>query len=330
MKLQRVTAAEEIRKAYGVLSRRLRHGTKGCPRTIGYRGGRVTKPVRWHPEHRFWSLIEAGETWWCPFGTQDPSAHEALRITCEINCPKTGTDGRNGGVFWRRGEKLYLGHTGRVGGGRAGIGEKAFLSWYANHYGLESSDDIVIGEVSSPGFLKDLEAFIRAVDEFKAQIVNPESIDDQLDRDAKNASEEGEFDLTNMVGSRQKALRSINVRRGQPAFRGKLLAAYDQSCAVCDCDCAQVLEAAHIRPYGGSDTNQIQNGILLRGDIHTLFDLGKIGIDPTEFRIVVSNDLMTTSYGKLHGRKLRHLPPSRRHWPSETLLREHLQRWKLS
>src|ERR1700722_13744752 len=41
-----------------------------------------------------------------------------------------------------------------------------------------------------------------------------------------------------------------------------------------------VLEAAHITPYMGASTNSLLNGLLLRADIHTLFNLGLISIDP--------------------------------------------------
>nr|WP_243853084.1 HNH endonuclease signature motif containing protein [Luteibacter anthropi] len=89
------------------------------------------------------------------------------------------------------------------------------------------------------------------------------------------------FDPLNMVDGRQKVLREIVRRQGQPTFRRQLLDAYERRCAVTGCDVELVLEAAHIAPYFGAESNSVSNGLLLRADIHTLFDLGKLKIAPS-------------------------------------------------
>jgi putative restriction endonuclease len=48
-----------------------------------------------------------------------------------------------------------------------------------------------------------------------------------------------------------------------------------------------VLDAAHIRPYAQEGTHKPQNGILLRQDLHTLFDRGYVTVKP-DYRIQVS------------------------------------------
>lgn len=68
------------------------------------------------------------------------------------------------------------------------------------------------------------------------------------------------------------------------------------------------MEAAHIIPYKGEPTNNVVNGLLLRCDIHTLFDLDLIGINPTSRVVHLHPTLKTTSYKKLQGVKL--LEPS--------------------
>jgi predicted restriction endonuclease len=100
------------------------------------------------------------------------------------------------------------------------------------------------------------------------------------------------------------------------------LEAYADRCAISDCDCADALEAAHIHPYRGEKTNHPTNGLLLRSDLHVLFDLGKICVDVNSYTIIVSLDLMATVYGRLQGKKL-HLPiePAKR--PSAQLLNHH-------
>lgn len=53
-----------------------------------------------------------------------------------------------------------------------------------------------------------------------------------------------------------------------------VLDAYGGQCAITGSDAGPALEAAHPRPYRGVDSNVISDGLPLRGDIHTLFDLG--------------------------------------------------------
>ena len=102
------------------------------------------------------------------------------------------------------------------------------------------------------------------------------------DKHLKAATEtlisEGYFDPANTKDERDRTLREIVQRRGQPKFRYDLIAAYGGKCAVTGCDVLQALEAAHISPYLGEQSNHVSNGLLLRADIHTLFDLNLFAI----------------------------------------------------
>lgn len=90
----------------------------------------------------------------------------------------------------------------------------------------------------------------------------------------RSAMESRGFDASSIVDARERVLGQIVRRRGQQEFREKLLVAYEGRCAITGCDAIEALEAAHIVPYLGTETNHVQNGLLLRADIHTLFDLG--------------------------------------------------------
>jgi len=90
--------------------------------------------------------------------------------------------------------------------------------------------------------------------------------------------DEGQFDPTSIEDARDIQFRAIVQRSGQSAFRNKLLKAYQGKCAISGTECTQTLEAAHIVPYLGDETNHIQNGVLLRSDLHTLFDLDLLKI----------------------------------------------------
>ena len=106
------------------------------------------------------------------------------------------------------------------------------------------------------------------------------------------------------IETQRKVLREIAVRRGQRKFRDKLIKRYGGACQTTGCDFVELLEAAHIDPYAGSGDNSLGNGLLLRSDIHTLFDLGYIGIDPQSFLILVHPSLGNSEYNKLSGQKL--------------------------
>jgi hypothetical protein len=128
-----------------------------------------------------------------------------------------------------------------------------------------------------------------------------------LPNPAQKAVDDSPFDPGSAGDERQRALRAINVRRGQPAFRKALLKAYEKACAITGETVEDVLEAAHITPYRGSHTNHISNGLLMRADIHTLFDCGLLAIHPDSRKIVIAEGLQQSSYAALADRPVR--PP---------------------
>lgn len=89
----------------------------------------------------------------------------------------------------------------------------------------------------------------------------------------------GDFNSRNKTDGRRRIERLVTIRQGQPMFRAMLMEAYERRCAITGCTIEETLEAAHISPYRGTKSNHICNGLLLRADIHTLFDLGLIRID---------------------------------------------------
>lgn len=80
------------------------------------------------------------------------------------------------------------------------------------------------------------------------------------------------------------------VRRGQRWFKGKMLTAYQRRCAITGSHIAPTLQAAHIRPISKEGQHAADNGLLLRSDVHTLFDDGYLGLDD-QHRLQVSRRL---------------------------------------
>lgn len=74
--------------------------------------------------------------------------------------------------------------------------------------------------------------------------------------------------------------RLVRNRVGQQAFKGLVLTSYGRRCAITGNHIAPTLQAAHIRPVSADGENRVDNGLLLRSDVHTLFDLGYLGLNP--------------------------------------------------
>jgi putative restriction endonuclease len=116
-------------------------------------------------------------------------------------------------------------------------------------------------------------------------------------------------------------------RLGQGAFRVLVTDAYQRRCAVTGEKTLPVLEAAHIKPYQVGGQHRIDNGMLLRSDIHKLFDCGYVTVTP-QLRIEVSSRLRTDwhngrEYYAYHGKELAIRPDEQRNLPSREFLEWH-------
>ena len=79
----------------------------------------------------------------------------------------------------------------------------------------------------------------------------------------------------------------VMQRLGQGSFRVLVTDAYKWRCAFTGSPVLHVLEAAHIKPFSEGGPHAVSNGILLRQDVHTLFDRGYVTVTP-EYRVEVS------------------------------------------
>lgn len=99
-------------------------------------------------------------------------------------------------------------------------------------------------------------------------------------------------------------------RLGQGLFRVVVTEAYDRRCAFTGERTLPVLDAAHIRPFSIYPRHEVSNGIVMRSDIHRLFDAGYITVDPKDRRVVVSDRIKQEfsngkEYYRLHGQPIR-------------------------
>lgn len=123
--------------------------------------------------------------------------------------------------------------------------------------------------------------------------------------------------------------RLVRPRLGQGSFRMLVTDAYRRRCAITGERVLPVLAAAHIRPYAEGGEHRVDNGLLLRTDLHTLFDRGYVTVTP-QYHLEVSRRIQTEfnngeEYYRLHGRQIvvpdnpaEHPARSSLEWHNET------------
>lgn len=116
-------------------------------------------------------------------------------------------------------------------------------------------------------------------------------------------------------------------RIGQGAFRTLVADAYQRRCAITGERTVPVLQAAHIKAFSAEGPNAVDNGILLRSDLHALFDAGYLTIED-DLRIAVSPRLHEDygngkDYYPFHGRRLTVVPDEQRLRPAKEYLEWH-------
>jgi hypothetical protein len=188
MNLSPITTRKESKIAFDALRSCLIAGSKEIRHKVGWPGGHGEFNLHWHEDARFWVVfgVEERSRYWCAYGRMDPKLHSSVDITCEINPPTKGTDRRCGGVLLKdSGSGLYLAHSGKVGGGRKGVGKTNFLKGYSETHpvvalGARPSVEqidwpnggtrevVLLGKIGDRSFVNNLADYIRAVGEFKA------------------------------------------------------------------------------------------------------------------------------------------------------------------
>jgi putative restriction endonuclease len=132
----------------------------------------------------------------------------------------------------------------------------------------------------------------------------------------------------NLAAERFGSPHLVRPRLGQGAFRLEVTDAYERRCAVSGERTLPILDAAHIQSYADGGPHAPTNGLLLRTDIHRLFDLGYVTISEDR-RFEVSHRLKADfdngrHYYDLHGKAVSEpVRPSLR--PSEDALEWHRQ-----
>lgn len=115
-------------------------------------------------------------------------------------------------------------------------------------------------------------------------------------------------------------------RLGQGTFRAMVTDAYGRQCAITRERTLPALDAVHIRPFSSVETHHIRNGLLLRSDLHRLFDAGYITVMP-DYTVKASSRMRRDfnggdSYLQLDGASIN-VPAMADQWPDPEALRWH-------
>jgi hypothetical protein len=190
----------------------------------------------------------------------------------------------------------------------------AYRAFYANTW----------TEAARPVFRTELEEIIKTRDTFNAirpldRDKLPEFLDTISGRDVDLVMDIGEKEVEIILGGHVEA--TVRRRRGQREFRFKLMERFGEICAFSGEQPPQVLEAAHINSFAQTGEHHLNGGLLLRRDIHSLFDANLISVNPESWKIQIAPRLQSfETYRPLNGRSLL-VPEGSR--PSIDLVRSH-------
>lgn len=149
----------------------------------------------------------------------------------------------------------------------------------------------------------ELAEFRQVVEEFTAQKKA------QLATTAYMSNEEKalEYDRAAILEGFERRFTRQEARPFQSEFRATLMQLYKHRCAI-KCGINEVLQAAHIIPFSQTVTfrNDPRNGLILRADLHALFDKFLLSIHPRTREVVLSPNLQNTTYRQFEGRKIEY------------------------
>lgn len=176
MALYTVTQAAEINKLQQQFMKKLQKNAENVgTRSLGFQGGGLEGDLFWRLDLGIWAcFLEFHNRHWNGFGTSDPRRGSSFGITCEINFPIEGFQRSVAGVFFKdEGGDIFVGHRGRIGGGKPGIGKTYFFNEYRGDTVLINDGDAgevevaLIGRLRSAAMAEQVADFVKEIDRIK-------------------------------------------------------------------------------------------------------------------------------------------------------------------
>ncbi len=185
MALQLVTEKEESLKAFEDFKENFSNGAAVVKNSVGWQGGSGEFDVFVHKTPPVWGVLQPrppksvwSPRFWLCFGTHLPEKQKMLAITVEINPAHEGVNKRLGGAFLKDQDgKVFIAHTGKVGGGRKGIGAGSFSLYCKNNAAISfktsyvpelNKEVVIMGPVKAKETISQISGFVRTVQNYKA------------------------------------------------------------------------------------------------------------------------------------------------------------------
>lgn len=238
---------------------------------LGWSGGNVQADVYWHEAAGIWGVFrktppqprhKGGKRFWNCFGVSEPRLDATLSITVEINPPHRGENRQTAGVFLHDGEgRYYVGHSGRVGGGRPGVGLKAFrryadnLPWQEIETPKGAREIAAIGPLENGRLFDMLGRFVHTVAEFKDSVAKGQTYEIRKNRTQRRSAAKkltSETDLLDRITVR------ADVFGGKPIIRDVRIAVEHVLGMLAAGDTAETI----LREYPGLDPEDIRACLL--------------------------------------------------------------------
>lgn len=113
------------------------------------------------------------------------------------------------------------------------------------------------------------------------------------------------FSPRDIVDARVRRVREVPTRPHASTFRNAVRAAYGQRCCVSGADAPAAVEAAHIAPYTGAESDMVSNALLLRADLHRLHDALLFAVHHEDLTVVIKSSLRDSVYAEFEGLTIR-------------------------
>lgn len=178
-----LTRKDEIKIAYTKLKSQMNKRAQMVDTVLGWKGQSQAFTVAWHADLGIWNYYDAKfakTRYWCPCGVEDPNEISMVNIIVEINTEYQGYDRRVAGAFVHDGNNnIYLTHSGKVAGGRKGVGKEGFWNSYRGNQIVTitwpdriETEAICIGKLGNKNLPRQIAHFVKEVARFKKHIVS--------------------------------------------------------------------------------------------------------------------------------------------------------------
>lgn len=251
--LEEITHKKLIQTAHTALKKQIKSHLpikRKC--NVGFPGGNVDEKLFTSDTSSMWAVLKSPDKkrsdprYWNAFGSFNPDV-SSQTIAVEINMPASGTNKRLAAFFARdvKTGDVFLMHSGKVGGGRKGIGKKKFLVWSRKKLEEVAVDSgkprsgIIIGRVDASNIVDRIWQFVQQVSDFKKEASNG-SLEtskfkkkiEQYDRysrefsGSKSGKYEGSFEYETFHGDIVEALYQERVKtleKGEEIFNSQMI-----------------------------------------------------------------------------------------------------------